>query len=184
MTSFLKQFNTDPAFAQKRSENNKKRWSKPGARKPGWTRSPETREKMREKAKQRWQKLHEEFDQRKERSCLACLQPFVPQQVAQFYCSTECLNTTTVKYDYNIRAKYDIGADDVAKRLQEQGGKCAVCGCVGVPSATKRFWHVDHDHATGEVRGILCPRCNRALGLFKDDVSVLMAAIRYLTKTA
>lgn len=43
-----------------------------------------------------------------------------------------------------------------------------------------RKWPVDHDHETGLVRGILCPNCNRALGLVRDDVEVLQQMIEYL----
>ena len=43
--------------------------------------------------------------------------------------------------------------------LAEQGGGCAICGA---PPKTRRL-HVDHDHKTGEIRGLLCYRCNKAL---------------------
>lgn len=55
-----------------------------------------------------------------------------------------------------------------------QGGLCAVCRIA--PAA-----HVDHDHATGRVRGLLCFNCNGGLGQFRDDVKVMQRAIRYLS---
>jgi hypothetical protein len=45
-----------------------------------------------------------------------------------------------------------------------------------------RQWVVDHNHDTGEVRGILCHSCNTALGRFGDDVWLLQAALDYLKK--
>ena len=56
--------------------------------------------------------------------------------------------------------------------IEAQGGTCAVCP--GPPQ------HVDHDHETGEVRGILCFNCNQALGNARDDVQVLRGLARYL----
>ena len=42
--------------------------------------------------------------------------------------------------------------------------------------------HIDHDHKTGKVRGLLCHGCNTAIGLMKDDVNILTKAIEYLKK--
>ncbi len=63
-------------------------------------------------------------------------------------------------------------------RLASQGGGCAICG-TKTPGGRGRFV-VDHDHKTGVVRGLLCNLCNPALGLFKDNPSLLESAIRYL----
>ncbi|QOC59453.1 endonuclease VII [Microbacterium phage AnnaLie] len=53
---------------------------------------------------------------------------------------------------------------------------CAVCG------ATHKRFHVDHDHATGQVRGLLCGPCNQTLGLMQDDPARLRAAAAYLER--
>jgi Recombination endonuclease VII len=55
-----------------------------------------------------------------------------------------------------------------------QYGKCAICGHTLIKANT------DHDHKTGEVRGLLCARCNRALGRFGDSLDLLRAAVIYL----
>jgi hypothetical protein len=55
-----------------------------------------------------------------------------------------------------------------------QEGKCAICG------HTLKIANTDHDHKTGEVRGLLCSRCNRALGRFGDSLLLLLAAVVYL----
>lgn len=55
-----------------------------------------------------------------------------------------------------------------------QGSRCAICGNQLIKANT------DHDHKTGEVRGLLCARCNRALGRFGDSLILLRAAVAYL----
>jgi len=60
---------------------------------------------------------------------------------------------------------------------REHTGSCESCGD---PFTTTP--HVDHDHATGVVRGYLCLGCNTGLGNFKDDPERLYAAIQYLQK--
>lgn len=71
---------------------------------------------------------------------------------------------------------YDITAEEVEDLLRRQRQCCAICG-IGF---TGTEFHIDHWHASGIVRGLLCRRCNTALGLLKDDPVRLRAAIRYL----
>jgi hypothetical protein len=73
----------------------------------------------------------------------------------------------------HLQRTYGLTEADVAAMLEEQGGVCAICR--GAEPA-----HVDHDHATGAVRGMLCFRCNAALGQLGDDPEVLVRAARYL----
>ena len=54
---------------------------------------------------------------------------------------------------------------------------CAMCG--GTPTRAEG-WHVDHDHETGGIRGVLCSRCNHAIGLLDEDPQRLRAAADYL----
>jgi hypothetical protein len=65
--------------------------------------------------------------------------------------------------------------------LKNQGDGCAICGNKTTDS-TGRLLSIDHDHDTGEVRGLLCHSCNVALGLFKEDPELLAEAIRYLCR--
>ncbi|WP_305789012.1 endonuclease VII domain-containing protein [Symbioplanes lichenis] len=78
--------------------------------------------------------------------------------------------------EYHLRARYGIGQADFDALLDEQGGVCAICGAADPE-------HVDHDHATGWVRGILCFNCNGGLGQFRDNPAHLAQAITYLKGT-
>ena len=74
--------------------------------------------------------------------------------------------------------EYGITYEEYLAMLAAQGGACAICkGGNG-----KRAMNVDHDHATGTVRGLLCDRCNPMLGYARDDIAILQKAIEYLTE--
>jgi hypothetical protein len=77
--------------------------------------------------------------------------------------------------EYHLRRRYGIGQADVDLMLAAQGNKCAVCD---KPDPE----HVDHDHASGAVRGMLCFNCNQALGNVRDSVQVLERLSAYLVK--
>lgn len=85
------------------------------------------------------------------------------------------------KRDHHLRRHFGISGAMAEQMLVDQGGVCAICKTA---IADKRGFspHVDHDHSTGVVRGILCFNCNSGLGSFKDDVIRLRAAVAYLKK--
>lgn len=76
--------------------------------------------------------------------------------------------------------KYGITHEDYEHMLQLQNEKCAICG-KPLSENGKRF-SVDHDHISGKVRGLLCSRCNLALGYVKDNIDTLHNMIDYLIK--
>ena len=78
-----------------------------------------------------------------------------------------------------LRSKYGLTLEAYDALVEAQGSACAICGS----KACKRALHVDHDHGTGKVRGLLCNTCNRCLGLLKDDATVLRSAIAYLERS-
>lgn len=78
---------------------------------------------------------------------------------------------------YHLKRRYGMSQVDFERLLALQGGGCAICGAPGAE-------HVDHDHRTGNVRGILCFNCNGGLGQFKDDVVTMRKAIDYLKETS
>ena len=72
-----------------------------------------------------------------------------------------------------------ITMDQYAAMLERQSGRCAICGYSD--TADPRYFPVvDHCHATGKVRGLLCLNCNHALGKFKDDPARLRMAAIYV----
>ena len=78
-----------------------------------------------------------------------------------------------------FKKQYGITVEDYEQMLRAQGGGCGICGAT-VPSNRTKFFAVDHCHGTGKVRGLLCTKCNRGLGLFNDNTDRLSAAVRYL----
>lgn len=80
--------------------------------------------------------------------------------------------------EWGLQRKYGISLDTYNRMFLSQGGRCAICR-TDVP-AKKYGWHVDHDHSTEKVRGILCNKCNRGLGYLNDSLDILKAAIKYI----
>jgi hypothetical protein len=77
---------------------------------------------------------------------------------------------------------YNLTAEDFNAMWCEQDGKCAICRHEMKPRGrTKDAVAVDHNHDTGEVRGLLCRGCNHGIGNLKDDPEVLIRAAEYLT---
>lgn len=78
-----------------------------------------------------------------------------------------------------LMRRYGITEEHVARLLADQGNACAICRIQLTLSA--RPWpFVDHDHATKDIRGVLCGHCNFGLGHFRDSIERLQSAIRYL----
>ena len=82
------------------------------------------------------------------------------------------------------KSTYGITQEQYEAKLAEQDGKCCLCGLVFVVGPLDRrkslVPHVDHDHVTGNLRGLLCDRCNRKVGHYeKSDVASIQ---RYLVR--
>lgn len=83
--------------------------------------------------------------------------------------------TPETKRKWNLKTRYGLTPEEAAGMLAGQGGVCAICG-----SAPKKP-RIDHDHATGKVRAILCHRCNLLIAGM-DDANWLQKALAYLEK--
>ena len=83
-----------------------------------------------------------------------------------------------------LKKKYGLTLAEYDELLTSQGGKCAVCGADNSGCSNKdgtyQPMYVDHDHKTGKVRGLLCSRCNTALGYVHDDPGILIKLAAYL----
>ena len=90
-------------------------------------------------------------------------------------------NSATVRSQF-LKRKYGMTFEEFDAMLSDQNNACAICG-TKEPSKNrgrdKRF-HVDHDHQTGKVRGLLCKSCNIALGEVKENIHTLKSMIEYL----
>ncbi|MDT0451319.1 endonuclease VII domain-containing protein [Streptomyces hesseae] len=75
--------------------------------------------------------------------------------------------------DSYFRRKYGLTQEELQALMEQQGGVCAIC-------LAARPEHVDHDHETGAVRGVLCFSCNAALGQLKDRPDAARRAADYL----
>lgn len=76
---------------------------------------------------------------------------------------------------YSLKRKFGLSQEAYDEMFKAQDGRCAICG--EIPDSTL---HVDHDHATKEIRGLLCRGCNTGLGNFKDSPDLLLKAMKYL----
>ncbi len=76
---------------------------------------------------------------------------------------------------------YGISIDAYNRMLEEQGHVCAICKNV---NKNGRVLGIDHDHETGQVRGLLCNKCNFGIGHFNDSIALLSKASEYLASYA
>jgi hypothetical protein len=78
-----------------------------------------------------------------------------------------------------LKREFGISIEDYNKKLKRQGDGCAICK---KKCASGNHLSVDHCHSSGFIRGLLCNKCNLGLGLFKDDIILLVEAKKYLVK--
>lgn len=93
-----------------------------------------------------------------------------PQRIAQRRACAQRRRQDPTYVEYNqenrLKHRYRIGGVHYELMLATQGGKCAICR---TDPAADRAFHVDHNHSTGDVRGLLCGTCNSLLGRLRED---------------
>jgi len=80
---------------------------------------------------------------------------------------------------YHLIKKYGITEEDYQRMFDEQNGGCAICG--GTKGKNGRL-HIDHNHATGKVRGLLCSPCNVAIGMLRENPALFQKAQDYIAR--
>jgi hypothetical protein len=81
---------------------------------------------------------------------------------------------------YSLKRRYSITVERYQEMLNAQDGLCACCGRPGEGGALRLL--VDHDHDTGEIRGLICRRCNTGIGMLGDDADGVRRALDYLER--
>jgi len=89
------------------------------------------------------------------------------------FCRTKWYNPQ-VRRNINLKHRYGITEEQYNEMFANQNGRCAICYCA-------ESLCVDHNHITGRIRGLLCQSCNKALGMFKEEIPTIQNAINYLT---
>jgi hypothetical protein len=91
----------------------------------------------------------------------------------------EC--NAAVKFRHRLR-RYGLTEEQYYSMLAQQEGRCAICESAF--EDLQKTPHIDHDHDTGQVRGLLCGKCNSGIGYLQDDLGLVRAAASYLARYA
>jgi len=97
------------------------------------------------------------------------------------YASRKKHETPNDRYEYSRKrtlAKYGLTPESYDNLVRSQNGVCAICN--NPELGWYKLLHVDHDHRTNKIRGLLCSGCNTAIGKFYDNIELLENAIQYL----
>jgi len=106
------------------------------------------------------------------RQCKACKSLWHSRAISSESRRLHIKNNKRKNYLYRT---YKLSREDFSRLLEKQNNKCAICS-----EELSKKPCIDHNHLTGEIRAILCNSCNTAIGLFKENSSILKKAIKYL----
>lgn len=114
---------------------------------------------------------------RASRECGWCEVTFTSTDGRKLYCSADCARIGQLLDE--IGGKYGLAVKQYRRMYVAQGETCAICR--NPESGPGRFMLcIDHCHESGQVRGLLCSNCNRAIGLLRDDPKVIATAAKYV----
>jgi hypothetical protein len=110
--------------------------------------------------------------------CKNCDKKFKPSKKWQRHCSPLCAEQYGNR-SYKLKKLYGIDHQTYNKMFAEQNGCCRIC--LEHQTNLARKLAVDHCHTTGQIRGLLCTKCNQALGLLNDDSTNVQRMMEYLS---
>lgn len=108
-----------------------------------------------------------------------CLKCYRPTRKKDYQKHKEKRNLTCKKGW--LRTKYSLTIEEYEQMLIDQNNSCAICNR-NISELKMQKLHIDHNHSTKQVRGLLCPSCNRLIGVSIESIDVLKSAIQYLEK--
>lgn len=127
--------------------------------------SPEYKEWQRKYAREHYLKNREKYIER-----AAKRQAEKPDEVKE------------TKRKHRYEKIYGVSYDE-AKKLRETANHCHICGALPPTEGRFRELFLDHDHVTGKIRGLLCPRCNSGIAAFGDNLEGIMRVVEYLKRS-
>ena len=84
--------------------------------------------------------------------------------------------------EVSLLCRYNLTVEAFEALSQAQNHKCKICGMHESDNVKSRQLYVDHDHKTGEIRGLLCNGCNLMLGNARENPTILLKGIQYLKR--
>jgi hypothetical protein len=104
-----------------------------------------------------------------------CLECGLERDGNDWYLCRQC--NKKAQWKRHLKRSYDLSVEEYDEMVHRTGNKCYVCDRLGTH---KKKLHVDHDHKTGKVRGMLCYGCNGAIGYIKENTETLDKLKAYL----
>lgn len=127
------------------------------------------------------------------RQCQYCTEHFETLSIkvrsdGEKFCSRKCYDeyrkANSNKKKNHIKHqrmyKYNLTEDDFNRMLENCNNSCEICGKPFSDESRYTTPGVDHCHETGKVRGLLCRKCNTAIGMLNDDITLIKKAFEYL----
>lgn len=110
-----------------------------------------------------------------EKRCDWCSASLAGRKGNTKWCSPDCARSG--HRDSRIQREFGITSVYYDALCSKQKNRCAICR---TDDRGDKEWHIDHDHVTSQVRGLLCSRCNTGIGQLQDDPQIIRAALRYV----
>ena len=104
--------------------------------------------------------------------------PTIGRDAARRYRAADPERAAEIDRRHHLKVTYGLTPEGFDALVESQNGVCAICE--GPPRGPGKCLHVDHDHETGKIRGLLCAPCNTAIGLLAENPERVRAMLAYL----